>query len=221
MPTGSLYVGDRSGTIFRVRDGTADAVRDAPPSVAAFHLAMSPSGELFVSAPTLASYDHVYRIDRDGGVRTLLRRSAGRRAGVLPDEGVLHVVDALAGGSGLYRLPDLDGEPELVVSARGAGRRRVRPRRRARRDVERNRLPASTWSNSRPHVAALRPQAHRRSAADRRWRSSLKRVLGAGDLVMLAIGAVIGAGIFSRSAPRPPAKCGRTARSSAAAPARR
>jgi hypothetical protein len=36
-----------------------------------------------------------------------------------PDEGVLHVIDALAGGGGLYRLPDLDGEPELVVSGTG------------------------------------------------------------------------------------------------------
>jgi hypothetical protein len=26
------------------------------------------------------------------------------------------VVDALAGGSGLYRLPDLDGDPELVAT---------------------------------------------------------------------------------------------------------
>jgi APA family basic amino acid/polyamine antiporter len=35
---------------------------------------------------------------------------------------------------------------------------------------------------------------------------SLKRVLGAGDLVMLAIGAVIGAGIFVRLAPRRPVR---------------
>ena len=79
-----------------------------------------PTGELFVSAPTLASYDHVYRIDRDGGVRSLLT-PFGRPQGLAfsPNEGVLHVVDALAGGSGLYRLPDLDGEPELVASGSG------------------------------------------------------------------------------------------------------
>jgi hypothetical protein len=105
---GTLYVGDRSGTIFRVKNGTAETFATLPASVAAFHLAISPSGELFVSAPTLASYDHVYRIDRDGGVRSLLT-PFGRPQGLAfsPDEGVLHVVDALAGGSGLYRLPDL------------------------------------------------------------------------------------------------------------------
>jgi sugar lactone lactonase YvrE len=115
---GILYVGDRSGTIFRIKDGgAAEAFATLPASVAAFHLAISPRGELFVSAPTLASYDHVYRIDRDGGVRSLLT-PFGRPQGLAfsPDEGVLHVVDALAGGSGLYRLPDLDGEPELVAS---------------------------------------------------------------------------------------------------------
>ena len=117
---GTLYVGDRSGTIFRVKNGTTDTFATLPASVAAFHLAMSPAGELFVSGPTLASYDHVYRIDRDGGVRSLLT-PFGRPQGLAfsPGEGVLHIVDALAGGSGLYRLPDLDGEPELVVSGAG------------------------------------------------------------------------------------------------------
>jgi len=119
-PDGTLYVGDRSGTIFRVKDGTAETFATLPASVAAFHLAMSPSGELFVSAPTLASYDHVYRVDRQGGVRSLLT-PFGRPQGLAfsPNEGVLHVIDALAGGSALYRLPDLDGEPELVATGSG------------------------------------------------------------------------------------------------------
>src|SRR4030095_16333094 len=43
---GRLYVGDRSGTIFRVRDGHAEPFATLPASVAAFHLAISPEGEL-------------------------------------------------------------------------------------------------------------------------------------------------------------------------------
>ena len=46
---GVMYVGDRSGTIFRVRNGEASPFVRLPPSVAAFHLAMSPEGELFVA----------------------------------------------------------------------------------------------------------------------------------------------------------------------------
>lgn len=114
---GCLYVGDRSGTIFRVRDGKATAFASVPASVAAFHLAMSADGELFVSAPTLGSYDFVYRIDRDGVVRTLgvpMGRPQGLAFG--PD-GALYVVDALAGSSGLYRVSLDTLTTELMVSS--------------------------------------------------------------------------------------------------------
>lgn len=114
---GSMYVGDRSGTIFRVRDGQASPFATLPPSVAAFHLAMSAAQELFVTAPTLNAYDHVYRIGRDGEVRTL-PCPLGRPQGLAFDpDGILHVVDALAGGSGVYRFADLERPPELVISA--------------------------------------------------------------------------------------------------------
>jgi hypothetical protein len=113
---GWMYVGDRSGTIFRVRDGRAHAFATLPASVAAFHLAMSPQDELFVSAPTLGAYDHIYRVGRQGDVRTL-PAPLGRPQGLgFSADGVLHVVDALAGASGLYRFTDLEGTPELVVS---------------------------------------------------------------------------------------------------------
>jgi sugar lactone lactonase YvrE len=113
---GWMYVGDRSGTIFRVRDGTVHPFTTLPPSVASFHLAMIPWGELFVSAPTLGTYDHVYRIDARGGVSTLAH-TMGRPQGLaFSPDGLLHVTDALAGAGGLYRFRDLDGEPELVVS---------------------------------------------------------------------------------------------------------
>lgn len=113
---GWMYVGDRSGTIFRVRDGRTHAFATLPASIAAFHLAMSPQDELFVSAPTLGAYDHVYRIGRQGEVRTL-PAPLGRPQGLaFSADGALHVIDALAGASGLYRFPDLDGAPELVVS---------------------------------------------------------------------------------------------------------
>ncbi len=117
---GDLYVGDRSGTIFRVRDDRAEPFAILPASVAAFHLAISPDGELFASGPTLSTYDHVYRIGPDGNVRSVLA-TFGRPQGLAfsPLDGTLHVVDALAGRSGLYRLKDLEGEPELLVAGCG------------------------------------------------------------------------------------------------------
>jgi sugar lactone lactonase YvrE len=113
---GWMYVGDRSGTIFRVREGTVTPFATLPPSVAAFHLAMSPWGELFVTAPTLGTYDHVYRIASSGEV-SALAHSMGRPQGLaFSPDGLLHVTDALAGAGGLYRFRALDEEPELVVS---------------------------------------------------------------------------------------------------------
>jgi sugar lactone lactonase YvrE len=114
--TGVLYVGDRSGTIFTVdREGRAATFASLPPSVAAFHLAFGPDEALYVTGPTLASSDELYRIAPDGTVTTRYARF-GRPQGLAFDaSGTLHVVDALAGSSGLYRLPP-DKEPDLLLS---------------------------------------------------------------------------------------------------------
>lgn len=116
---GALYVGDRSGTIFRLRDGsTLDAFATLPGSIAAFHLAMAPDGILHVAAPTLNSCDAVYRVMPDGSA-SRWADGFGRPQGLAFDHaGRLHVVDALAGHSGLYRLTP-DGQRDLVVSGQG------------------------------------------------------------------------------------------------------
>jgi sugar lactone lactonase YvrE len=116
---GTLYAGDRSGTIFRVTpDGRVSSLASLPSSVAAFHLAMGPDDCLYVTGPTLASYDAVYRIDRDGA-SGVVTAGFGRPQGLAFDsDGALYVVEALAGSSGLYRLRG-DGARELVLSAPG------------------------------------------------------------------------------------------------------
>jgi len=119
---GVLFVGDRSGTIFSVdRMGQATTLASVPPSVAAFHLAFGPDGALYVAAPTLSPYDSVFRIDREGAV-SVRYTGFGRPQGIAFDpRGDLYVVEALAGVSGLYRLPagDEGAEPELVLSGPG------------------------------------------------------------------------------------------------------
>ena len=115
-PDGALFVGDRSGTIFKVSpDGRATTFATLPSSVAAFHLALAPSGALYVTAPTLSSHDALYRVDPDGKV-TVRTEGFGRPQGVAVDSsGTLYVVEALAGMSGVYRMPD-EGDPELVLA---------------------------------------------------------------------------------------------------------
>lgn len=113
---GTLFVGDRSGTVFRVsRHGHATAFASLPPSVAAFHLAVAGDGAVYATAPTLSSRDPIYRIGLDGTV-TSRDVGFGRPQGLAFDgAGVLHVVEALAGASGLYRVP-ADRPPELTLA---------------------------------------------------------------------------------------------------------
>jgi sugar lactone lactonase YvrE len=116
---GDLLVGDRSGSILRVdRQGHSTTLATVPPSVAAFHLAMAPDDTLVVSAPTLNSADSLYRVSPAGEV-TRWVDGFGRPQGLAFDtHGVLHVVDALAGDSGVYRLSS-DGQRTLVASGAG------------------------------------------------------------------------------------------------------
>jgi sugar lactone lactonase YvrE len=118
-PDGTLFVGDRSGTIFKVdREGRATAFAALPPSVAAFHLAIGPDRTVYVTVPTLSTYDAVYKVSADGEVSVISKRF-GRPQGIAIDgHGSLFVVEALAGQSGLYRLRD-ESEPELVLSGPG------------------------------------------------------------------------------------------------------
>lgn len=116
---GMLYVGDRAGSVFRIdRDGRTEIFATIPASVAAFHLAMSPDGHLYVASPTLASYDSVRRIDSDGRVE-VLKFPFGRPQGLAFDRhGVLHIVEALAGSSGVYAIRG-DRDPELIAAGAG------------------------------------------------------------------------------------------------------
>jgi sugar lactone lactonase YvrE len=125
-PDGALYVGDRAGSILRVAPSTTeggarqvDTFASLPPSVAAFHLAMGPDGCLYVTTPTLASRDAIYRITPERQVDTWYT-GFGRPQGLTFDRsGAMFVVDALAGAAGLYRvdMTTKTPEPELIVAA--------------------------------------------------------------------------------------------------------
>ena len=90
-----------------------------PPSVAAVHLAVAPDGTAIVSAPTLNSSDALYRVSPDGEVTLAGLDGFGRPQGLAFDaQGVLYVVDALAGDSAVYRIA-ADQSRTAVVSGAG------------------------------------------------------------------------------------------------------
>ncbi|HEX2309662.1 MAG TPA: hypothetical protein VHH91_03010, partial [Vicinamibacterales bacterium] len=118
-PDGTMFIGDRSGTLFRARPGEQPSVvATLPPSVAAYHLAVGGDGWIYVSIPTLSSRDHVYRVSTAGAVE-IQHSGFGRPQGLAFDvHGHLHVVEALAGASGVYRL-DEGSAPTLVAAGEG------------------------------------------------------------------------------------------------------
>lgn len=115
----NLYVGDRTGTIFKIDPARQIFVfATLEPSLAAYHLAFGPDGDLYVTGPTTSSYDHVLRISPAGEVRAFYR-GLGRPQGLAFDtHGNLYVAASLGGQRGIVRLTR-DARPELMVSGHG------------------------------------------------------------------------------------------------------
>jgi streptogramin lyase len=118
-PDQNLYVGDRSGTIFKISPSREIFVfATLEPSLAAYHLAFHPAGDLYVTGPTTSSYDRVYRITQGGDVSAFYR-GLGRPQGLAFDrEGNLYVAASYGGRRGIVRITP-HGQAELVLSGSG------------------------------------------------------------------------------------------------------
>lgn len=114
---GRMYVGDRTGTIYRVNGiGEEQAWAQLEPSVSAYHLAFGPDEALYVTGPTVSSFESVTRIDRSGAA-TVFYRGLGRPHGLAFDrEGYLYVAGCLRGRRGIIRITPDGREAELFVS---------------------------------------------------------------------------------------------------------
>jgi sugar lactone lactonase YvrE len=112
----NLYVGDRTGTIWRIaKDQQIFVFATLEPSVAAYHLAFSPDGTLYVTGPTTSSFDAVYSVDPHGSVTTFYR-GLGRPQGLAFDAaGNLYVAASLAGKRGIVRITP-DKKASLAVA---------------------------------------------------------------------------------------------------------
>ena len=114
---GMMYVGDRTGTIFRVNGiGEERAWTQLEPSVSAFHLAFGPDDSLYVTAPTVTSFDCIWRINQDGE-EDVFFKGLGRPQGLAFDrDGNLYVAAALRGRRGIVRI-SADGSDAKVIVA--------------------------------------------------------------------------------------------------------
>lgn len=113
----TMYVGDRTGTIYKVNGiGEETAWAQLEASVSAYHLAVGPDEALYVTGPTVASFDSVMRIDADGEVGVFYK-GLGRPQGLaLDDTGNLYVAASLRGRRGIVRIsPDGQGAEMFVA----------------------------------------------------------------------------------------------------------
>jgi sugar lactone lactonase YvrE len=115
----NLYVGDRSGTIFKISSSREVFVfATLEPSLAAYHLAFHPSGDLYVTGPTRSSFDRVFRITQ-GGELTTFFRGLGRPQGLAFDRDTnLYVAASYGGHRGIVRITP-QGKAEVVLSGSG------------------------------------------------------------------------------------------------------
>jgi hypothetical protein len=113
---GNLFVGDRSGTIFKISSTREIFVfATLEPSVAAYHLAFHPNGDLYVAGPTTSSYDRIYRITQGGEVHVFYR-GLGRPQGMAFDKDTnLFITASLRGRRGIVRISP-QGHAEHVLS---------------------------------------------------------------------------------------------------------
>jgi sugar lactone lactonase YvrE len=114
---GEMFVGDRSGTIHRINEiGEASPWAEHEPSVSAYHLAFGSDNDLYVSGPTVSSFDSITRFDQSGNASVFFR-GLGRPQGLAFDrEGNLYVAAALRGRRGVVKISSNGSQAELVVA---------------------------------------------------------------------------------------------------------
>jgi IPT/TIG domain len=112
----NLYVGDRSGSIFKISpDKEIFVFATLEPSIAAYHLAFGFDDYLYVAGPTTSSFDSIYRVSPSGEVGRFFT-GLGRPQGLAFDiEGALYAVASYRGRRGIFRFRD-PKKPELVVA---------------------------------------------------------------------------------------------------------
>lgn len=115
--SGTMYVGDRTGTIYKVNEiGEEKSWAQLEPSVSAYHLAVGPDDALYVTGPTVTSFDSVWRIDQSGKVSAFYK-GLGRPQGLAFDErGNLYLAASLRGRRGIVRISSEGQKAEMFVA---------------------------------------------------------------------------------------------------------
>lgn len=113
-----LYVGDRTGRIYRiVHSGRKEEFARLEPSIAAYHMAIDSEDRVYVTAPTLSMRDRLLRFSGDGEAEAIVSGLA-RPQGIafLPD-GDLLICASYEGKKGVFRYSPESGSISHFVAA--------------------------------------------------------------------------------------------------------
>jgi len=115
---GNLYVGDRTGRIWKIgKAGRKMEFASLEPSISAYHLAIDGEDRIYVTGPTFAARDSLYRISVDGTVETILRGLARPQGMTFLPEGDLLLTTGYKGRKGVFRYSPADGSFRLHIAA--------------------------------------------------------------------------------------------------------
>src|SRR6267142_892913 len=114
---GVMYVGDRTGTIYKINGiGEETVWAQVEPSVSAYHLAFGPDDSLYITGPTVSSFDSIWRINKDGETDVFFK-GLGRPQGLAFDsKGNLYVAASLRGRRGIVCISPDGQRSELFVA---------------------------------------------------------------------------------------------------------
>ena len=115
---GILYVGDRTGKIYRIdSSGNKEEFVNLEPSIAAYHLAVDSEDRLYVTGPTFSMRDNLYRISGDGTIENLVDGLARPQGMVFLPDGDLLIAAGYQGKKGVFRYSQKDGTLQHFAAA--------------------------------------------------------------------------------------------------------
>jgi hypothetical protein len=115
---GLLYVGDRTGKIYRIDpSGHKEEFARLEPSISAYHLAMDFEDRLYVTGPTFAMRDRLYRFSREGVMEPLFDGFARPQGVAFLPGGDLLISAGYQGKKGIFRYSPEDGSIQHYITA--------------------------------------------------------------------------------------------------------
>ncbi|MCK4907927.1 MAG: SMP-30/gluconolactonase/LRE family protein [Spirochaetes bacterium] len=114
---GHLYVGDRTGSIFKVNhSGNAEFFTALPSSVVGYHLAIDSKDRLYVTVPLDIGENIIYRISPSGDVEEFVKDLSEYNGIAVNSEDTVFVVESNRGYGSVLKIDPETGEKTRSIS---------------------------------------------------------------------------------------------------------